>query len=245
MFPGAYKIRTGAVPVQGRGLGHTAPTYNFVGTTRDQRFDGHRGFFLVSDFRMANEKSAERARARARREAAHARLGANAGARIADIGLSFLPLEPGAIVSGFSAIRDEIDPAPLLVRLADQGCQLCLPVMEGKGRPLVFRAWSPGDAMGEAAWGIAEPLPSQPVLEPDVVLVPLLAFDDQGYRLGYGGGFYDRTLVRLRDIKPVTAVGVAYDEQRIDAVPHLDYDQQLDWVLTPSGPRRCSAQQSG
>ncbi len=111
--------------------------------------------------------------------------------------------------------------------------------MQGKGLPLLFRAWTPGDAMGQAAWGIAEPLPDKPVLEPDVVLVPLLAFDARGGRLGYGGGFYDRTLARLRALNPVTAVGIGYDELKIDAVPHLDYDQRLDWVLTPSGPLRC------
>jgi 5-formyltetrahydrofolate cyclo-ligase len=147
---------------------------------------------------------------------------------------------PGAIVSGFSAIRDEIDPAQLLAHLHREGYRLCLPVMQGKGLPLVFRAWSPGDAMGRVQWGIAEPLPDKPVLEPDIVLVPLLAFDAHGYRLGYGGGFYDRTLARLRAIKPVVAVGVAYDELKVDAVPHLHYDQPLDWVLTPSGPIRCS-----
>lgn len=190
----------------------------------------------------ADEKTAERTRARARREAAHARHGSRAGALIARNGLAFLGPAPGAIVSGFSSIRDEIDPGALLVRLAQEGHRLCLPVMQGKGLPLVFRAWAPGDETAPAAWGIAEPLPCEPVLEPDVVLVPLLAFDAQGYRLGYGGGFYDRTLVRLRVSKPVVAVGVGYDEQRIDAVPHLDYDQRLDWVLTPSGPLRCSGQ---
>ena len=90
-------------------------------------------------------------------------------------------------------------------------------------------------------WGIGEPLPSAPVLEPDVMLVPLLAFDARGYRLGYGGGFYDRTIAQLRNQKPVLTIGVAFDEQRVDAVPHVDYDQRLDWVLTPSGPLRCLA----
>jgi 5-formyltetrahydrofolate cyclo-ligase len=94
--------------------------------------------------------------------------------------------------------------------------------------------------MGKVQWGISEPLPDKPVLEPDVVLVPLLAFDTQGFRLGYGGGFYDRTLARLRAIKPVVAVGIAYDELKVDAVPHRSYDERLDWVLTPSGPQRCS-----
>lgn len=185
------------------------------------------------------EKREERARALARRAAAFAEHGSAAGARLAAHGLSFLPLAPGSIISGFSAIRDEIDPGQLLNHLHGQGHHLCLPVMEGKGKPLVFRAWAPGDEMGKVQWGIAEPLPDKPVLEPDVVLVPLLAFDSAGYRLGYGGGFYDRTLDRLRAIKPVIAVGIAYDELKVDAVPHQSYDERLDWVLTPSGPLRC------
>ena len=185
------------------------------------------------------DKRAERTRALARRAAAFAAQGPAAGTRLAEHGLSFLDLAPGAIVSGFSAIRDEIDPGPLLARLHAEGYRLGLPVMQGKGLPLVFRAWRPGDAMGTVQWGIAEPLPDKPVLEPDVVLVPLLAFDAAGHRLGYGGGFYDRTLARLRAIKPVVAVGVAYDELKVDAVPHRGYDEPLDWVLTPSGPLRC------
>jgi len=188
----------------------------------------------------AEEKRAERTRALARRADAHARHGSAAGESLARHGLDFLTLAAPGVVSGFSAIRDEIDPAPLLVRLAGEGHRLALPVMQGKGRPLLFRAWAPGDAMGSAQWDIAEPLPDQPEVYPDVVLVPLLAFDSQGYRLGYGGGFYDRTLQGLRAKKPVTAVGIGYDELRIDVVPHLDYDQRLDWVLTPSCPLRCS-----
>jgi 5-formyltetrahydrofolate cyclo-ligase len=98
--------------------------------------------------------------------------------------------------------------------------------------------------MNKGVWDIPEPKPERPAVEPDILLVPLLAFDDAGRRLGYGGGFYDRTLTGLRARKASVAVGLAYDEQRIDAVPHLDYDQQLDWVLTPSGPIRCSSHAS-
>lgn len=143
------------------------------------------------------------------------------------------------MVSAFAAIRDEIDPAPLVGRLHGEGMVIGLPVMQGKGKPLIFRQWAPGDQMAETMWGIIEPLPAAPAIEPDVVLVPLLAFDRKGFRLGYGGGFYDRSLQRLRAMKPVTAVGLAYDELGIDAVPHLDYDEPLDWVLTPSGPIKC------
>jgi 5-formyltetrahydrofolate cyclo-ligase len=189
---------------------------------------------------IAEEKRAERAHALARRADAHARHGSAAGGDLARHGLDFLTLASPGVVSGFSAIRDEIDTAPLLACLAGEGHRLALPVMQGKGRPLLFRAWAPGDKMASGQWGIAEPLPGQPEVYPDVVLVPLLAFDPLGYRLGYGGGFYDRTLAGLRTKKPIIAVGIGYDELRIDAVPHLDYDQRLDWVLTPSGPLRTS-----
>jgi 5-formyltetrahydrofolate cyclo-ligase len=189
---------------------------------------------------IADEKRAARTRALVRRAEAYAQHGRLAGERLAEHGLSFIMPAPGSIVSGFSAIKDEIDAGPLLARLAGEGFRLALPAMQGKGKSLLFRAWAPGDEMGSATWGIAEPLPSRAVLAPDVVLVPLLAFDERGYRLGYGGGFYDRTLAELRARKPVVAVGIAYDELKVDAVPHLDYDQPIDWVLTPSGPLRCS-----
>ena len=188
---------------------------------------------------IAAEKSAMRALARKRRAAACERHGGGAAHAMAQHGLDVLAPATGAAISGFSAINDEIDPLPLLLRLHAQGHLLALPAMQGKGRPLLFRAWQPGDQMAPAVWGISEPLATRAVMAPDIVLVPLLAFDAAGFRLGYGGGFYDRTLAQLRALKPVVAVGIGYDEQRVDAVPHLDYDQPLDWVLTPSGPLKC------
>ncbi|MBK9079344.1 MAG: 5-formyltetrahydrofolate cyclo-ligase [Hyphomicrobium sp.] len=190
---------------------------------------------------MLELKKELRAQAISARAAAYAVHGAEASRRLAAHGLDFLKVSPGMIVSGFAAIRDEINPADLMLWLHAEGCRLALPVMVGKGKPLVMRAWTPGDAMDAAAWGIAEPLPDKPEVEPDIVLTPLLAFDANGFRLGYGGGFYDRTLAKLRAKKPVVAVGVAYDEQRVDAVPVESYDQRLDWVLTPSGPLRCQS----
>jgi 5-formyltetrahydrofolate cyclo-ligase len=182
-----------------------------------------------------------RARMKAWRAGLAAAQMAQAADALAGHGLAFLPgLPPEAIVSGFASMREELRAWPLLRRLHGEGCRLCLPVMQGRGRPLVFRAWAPGDAMDQGVWGIAEPKADKPELEPDVLIVPLLAFDAAGRRLGYGGGFYDRTLRLLRTRKPITAVGLAYDEQKVDAVPHLDYDERLDWVLTPSGPIRCT-----
>lgn len=188
---------------------------------------------------MQQAKADLRLRAIGMRKGAFELHGVEAGRRLAAHGLDFLKVAPGAIVSGFAAIRDEINPAHLLSWLHAEGFRLALPVMQGKGKPLVLRSWAPGDAMAPATWGIAEPLPDKPEVAPDVLLVPLLAFDSRGYRLGYGGGFYDRTLAKLRASKPTIAVGLAYDEQRVDAVPHESYDERLDWVLTPSGPVRC------
>ena len=181
-----------------------------------------------------------RSEAKAVRADAFARHGRDVPSeKIAAAGIGFAGRRPPAVVSGFLPIGEEIDPAPLMRRLLNEGYSLALPVMEAKGKPLLFRAWTPGDPLGEVAWGIREPLASSPVVEPDIILGPLLAFDREGYRLGYGGGFYDRTLARLRAMKPVVSIGLAYDEQRVDAVPHSGYDQRLDWVLTPSGPLKC------
>jgi 5-formyltetrahydrofolate cyclo-ligase len=187
------------------------------------------------------EKRALRARMLACRTTLVGAERARAASALAGRGLEFLgAISRTAIISGFASLPEELDAGPLLERLAADGFRLALPALQGKGRPLVFRAWAPGDAMDSGTWGIAEPKTDKAVVEPDILLVPLLAFDRQGWRLGYGGGFYDRTLERLRGLEPAVAVGLAYDQQQVDAVPHLDYDQRLDWVLTPSGPIHCA-----
>jgi 5-formyltetrahydrofolate cyclo-ligase len=189
---------------------------------------------------ILRQKRDLRARMRAWRASLGVREMADAADALAAQGLSFLPpLASNALVSGFASLPEELRTWPLLRRLARNGVRLALPVIQGKGLPLLFRGWTPGDAMDSGVWGIAEPKADKPQVEPDVVLVPLLAFDRRGWRLGYGGGFYDRTLAGLRRRKPIVAVGLAYDGQEVDAVPRLEYDQRLDWVLTPSGPRQC------
>jgi 5-formyltetrahydrofolate cyclo-ligase len=190
---------------------------------------------------ILKEKRALRARMKAWRGTLGAAEMASAGEALARHGLGFLPHQaPSAIVSGFAPMPDELRVWPLLRRLGAEGFRLALPVMQGKGLPLLFRAWKQGDAVDKGTWDIAEPRADKPQLEPDVVLVPLLAFDRQGWRLGYGGGFYDRTLADLRKRKAVAAVGLGYDGQEVDRVPHASYDQRLDWVLTPSGPIKCA-----
>jgi 5-formyltetrahydrofolate cyclo-ligase len=187
------------------------------------------------------QKRALRARMTAWRAALPAKERDAAAMAVAGIGLAFLgALENGSVISAFAPMANELRLWPLLRRLAGEGHALALPVVQGKGRALLFRAWRPGDAMAKGVWGIAEPMADKASLEPDVVIAPLLAFDACGWRLGYGGGFYDRTLHELRRRKAPIAVGVAYDQQAVDAVPHLDYDERLEWVLTPSGAIKCT-----
>ncbi|MFO1086103.1 MAG: 5-formyltetrahydrofolate cyclo-ligase [Reyranellaceae bacterium] len=142
------------------------------------------------------------------------------------------PFELPVVVAAFWPIGEEIDVRPLMQALVEAGCRLALPVVQGKRRPLAFRAWSPGDALEAGVFGTFQPFSRREVLEPDALLVPLLACDGEGWRLGYGGGFYDQTLAGLRARRRVTAIGVGYDEQVVDAVPHGPDDQRLDWLLT-------------
>ncbi len=150
---------------------------------------------------------------------------------IAERGLP-VKVTPGTVVSGFSPLKSEISPLPLLRRLADAGASLALPVVVGRGQPLVMRAWSFGAPLVSGVWGIREPAADAPELNPDILIVPLLAFDRRGHRIGYGAGYYDMTIARLRAIKPVTAIGIAFGSQEIAAVPATPRDARLDLVLT-------------
>jgi 5-formyltetrahydrofolate cyclo-ligase len=143
-----------------------------------------------------------------------------------------IPIPPGAIVSGFSALKSEINPVPLMRRLAEAGVRLALPIVVGRGKPLTFRGWSFGDPFRAGVWGIREPLPEAPEVDPDILLVPMLAFDRAGQRIGYGAGYYDMSIARLRAVKPITAVGIAYAAQEIPHVPATPRDAPLDLVLT-------------
>ena len=150
---------------------------------------------------------------------------------IADCGLP-VEVAPGTVVSGFSPLKSEISPLPLLRRLADMGASLALPVVVGRGKPLVMRSWSFGAPLVAGVWGIREPPADAPEVFPDILVVPLLAFDRRGHRIGYGAGYYDMTIARLRAMKPVTAIGVAFATQEITAVPATPRDARLDLVLT-------------
>jgi 5-formyltetrahydrofolate cyclo-ligase len=143
-----------------------------------------------------------------------------------------LPVGQGTIVSGFMPLKSEINPLPLMQKLAGAGASLALPVIAGRGKPLIMRAWRWGEPLGAGVWGIREPKPEAPEVEPDILLVPLLAFDRRGHRIGYGGGYYDMTIAQLRARKPITAIGVAFAAQEAAAVPANTFDAPLDLVLT-------------
>ena len=179
-------------------------------------------------------KAATRKRASAERKVAHEAMKELAPAAL----IGRFPFElletgiEGVVVSGFLPIGSEIDPRPLMLALKEKGAVLTMPCVEAAERPLVFREWAPEDELVSEAFGTRAPAPDKPAHDPYILLVPMLAFDRKGYRLGYGGGFYDRTLAKLRAMKPVVAVGVAYAGQEMEAVPRDALDQPLDLILT-------------
>ena len=139
------------------------------------------------------------------------------------------------VVSGFWPIRDEINITPLLIQLHEAGLTCALPIVETRQAPLVFRQWQPGDLLQKSSFGLHQPLAEATSVTPQILIVPLLAFDQEGMRLGWGGGYYDRTLAQLRVSSGVIAVGVGYSAQQVDKLPSGPHDQRLDYMMTPEG----------
>ena len=193
---------------------------------------------MKDDRSISDAKKLARKTAGDVRKAAHELLKAHAAQALVDHGLDFAGDLTGKTISGFIPYLSEIDTRPLLGQLGARGCRTCVPVVIENNTPLEFRTWAPGEPTVAGRWGIPVPPDGSAVVDPDVLLVPMLAFDISGYRLGYGGGFYDRTLEKLRAMKPVVAVGVAYSAQQLDAVVCGDHDQPLDWILTEKGPHK-------
>jgi 5-formyltetrahydrofolate cyclo-ligase len=158
--------------------------------------------------------------------------------RIAQIFADSIPIPPGSVVSAYFAIGDEADPAPLLEILRARGHAIALPRVVKRGLPLDFHLWEPGTKLVAGGFGLSEPSRDWPKVQPDVLAVPLLGFDAHGYRIGYGAGFYDRTLAKLRASKPALAAGYAFSVQEFADLPHDENDQRLDWVVTDEGVRR-------
>ena len=179
----------------------------------------------------AKDKASFRADAIARRDALTSDERA-AGAEIVARRPFPLAVTADTIVSAYAPMRSEFDPYPLMRRLADAGASLALPVVQARGQPLAIRAYAFGDDLNSGIWGIREPKPEAPEVFPDIMLVPLTAFDRKGHRIGYGAGYYDRTIVRVRANKPMIAIGLAFATQEIERVPATVFDAPLDLVLT-------------
>lgn len=156
--------------------------------------------------------------------------------RLASVGprlvLEFSPAGGKLVTSLYSPIGSEPDPMPLAAALHAADVQLVLPVDWSHGSPLIFRRWIPGDRLAVGPLGIAEPLPDAPELEPDVLVLPLVAFDRRGQRIGYGAGNYDQTLRALRRRKAVRVIGVAYAMQEELFIPNEPHDEPVDLVVT-------------
>jgi 5-formyltetrahydrofolate cyclo-ligase len=185
----------------------------------------------MSDLAPSATKAELRAAALAKREALSDKQRAKSAQTLAKRGLP-VEITRNLVISGYSPIRNEIDPMPLMLKLAAQGARLALPVVNARGKSLTFRAWSPTDRLMMGPLGIPEPSPAAAELVPDVMLVPLAAFDRLGHRIGYGAGHYDYTFAHLRKSKAVTGIGVAFAVQEIEAIPALSHDVALDYVLT-------------
>jgi 5-formyltetrahydrofolate cyclo-ligase len=179
----------------------------------------------------AARKAELRRQALERRDALPATERTQAAESIADRALPVV-VAPGAIVAGFMPMKSEINPLPLMRKLAAAGARLALPVVAGRGQPLIMRAWGFGAPLASGVWGIREPPATAAVVAPDILIVPLLAFDRAGQRIGYGAGYYDMTIAALRAQKEVLAIGLAFAAQEIAAVPATERDAPLDLVLT-------------
>lgn len=189
---------------------------------------------------IAEAKNVARIAARDRRSAAQGLLGLDAAPAFARYFFDLIPLTAGAVIAGYAPISSEADPMAILREADALGFPCVLPAVEERARPLVFRQWRPGDPLVDGPHGTRSPDPGSRQLTPQILIVPLLAFDRQGRRLGYGGGYYDRTLafLRARGENTILAVGLAFSAQEADELPEESDDQRLDWIVTERGASR-------
>ena len=160
-----------------------------------------------------------------------------ASLRMLDHAGDVIDFDPGQVISGFWPIRSEVDIRPLMARLRERGARLCLPAIIDK-QTIVFRELVPGASIVETGFGTTGPAEDAPVLDPDIMLVPLAAFDRTGHRIGYGAGYYDRAIARLRLKGHMPRlIGIAFDCQEVASVPAEPHDVALDALLTESGFR--------
>jgi len=188
---------------------------------------------------VADAKTVLRRKALLAARASAAAYGEGAAARVAQAFLAAIVLPAGVAVGAYAPLKSEIDPTLLLQRLVAAGHPVGLPVIAGPAAPLSFRRWRPGQKLVSGQFGARQPGPGAALIDPDVLIVPLVAFDSAGYRLGRGGGFYDRTIAEMKARKPVLTIGFAFAAQHILQVPREGHDQRLDWIVTEEGALHC------
>ncbi len=198
----------------------------------------------LSDATASADKKRLRQSAGRLRARLQARGGGQAARAVARHGADLIADLKCGVVAAYWPFRSELDTRPLLAALDGAGVTLCLPVIPGTSRPLVFRRWRPGDALREGAYKIPVPDPQAGEVIPAALFVPLLAFDARGYRLGYGGGYYDRTLAALRGSRGAIAVGVGFAGQEVPSIPHNAYDQPMDHILCETGWRTVQVEEN-
>lgn len=184
-------------------------------------------------------KATARAAAFAARKAAHAKASALVPSASKHLLAAIGPAE-GRIIAGYMAMRTELSPLPAMEALYKAGARICVPIIKANGQPLAFQEWTPTTAMIPGPFGASVPAKGD-WLKPDTLIVPLVAFDARLNRLGYGGGFYDRTLERLRAAAPTRAIGFAFAAQELPDVPQEPTDQPLDTLITENGPLAAAA----
>ena len=155
-----------------------------------------------------------------------------AGLLIAQQIIEQVDIPPNSQVSGFWPLAEELDTLPLLHALHTAGHQVLLPVMQGAGKPLVFATWAPGDTLVAASFNTLEPAADKPRVVPEVMICPLLAFDRKGYRMGYGGGFYDRSIAQIQTSQELLTIGVAFAAQEVESIITGPYDMPLHTIVT-------------
>lgn len=186
----------------------------------------------------SDPKSPIRVRAKEARRCAFERFGERIGPILTANFFAQFSHPPGADFAGYWPTGDEADVRPLMTALHQRGHRVALPQVVRRDTPLRFLLWHPGARLEAGLEGIVEPLAGSEEIDPSVLLVPLLGFDETGARLGYGGGYYDRTLAALRRARNIEAIGIAFSDQEMDRLPAGDHDERLDWVVTELGCRR-------
>ena len=184
---------------------------------------------------LDREKSELRETAQAVRRRSAEESGPHAAASLSDHLVARFGYLGGRAVSGYLAIGTEIDVAPALARLEQAGLHATLPVVTSREQSLTFRRWTAGTQLEPGPLRTRHPAAESPEMVPDLLIIPMLAFDANGYRIGWGGGFYDRTLAKLRVKKEVIAIGAAFAAQQVDKIPHDHHDARLDWIATETG----------